>query len=116
MAALWNCLPVVGAKALRGRQYHHPNMPFFVSCGLWYVIPRGFATLLVDFALTMTGAVRLEHQFYALGQACANACDIALEAAIPLQQVPYQQLRERMLQQGMILDVSKVGAPEFPDH
>ncbi|GJC81844.1 hypothetical protein ColLi_04682 [Colletotrichum liriopes] len=62
------------------------------------------------------GAVRLEHQFYALGQACANACDIALEASIPLQQVPYQQLKERLLHQGMILDVSKVGAPEFPEH
>ncbi|KAI4602588.1 hypothetical protein KJ359_007804 [Pestalotiopsis sp. 9143b] len=60
------------------------------------------------------GAVRLEHQFYALGQACANACDIVLEHSVPFQQVPYQELKERLLQQGAILDVSKVGAPTFP--
>lgn len=60
------------------------------------------------------GAVRLEHQFYALGQACANACDIVLEKSVPFQQVPYNELKERLLQQGAILDVGKVGAPTFP--
>ncbi|OBU01575.1 hypothetical protein VE01_00532 [Pseudogymnoascus verrucosus] len=62
------------------------------------------------------GAVRLEHQFYALGQACANACDIALKKSIPLQNVPYGDLKKRLLEQGMILDVSKVGVPHFPDN
>ncbi|RDL36236.1 Uncharacterized protein BP5553_06848 [Venustampulla echinocandica] len=61
------------------------------------------------------GAVRLEHQFYALGQACANACDIALKMAIPLQNVPYSELKTRLLEQGAILDATIVGAPEFPD-
>ncbi|KAF3013742.1 hypothetical protein E8E14_007580 [Neopestalotiopsis sp. 37M] len=60
------------------------------------------------------GAVRLEHQFYAIGQACANACDIVLNDSIPFQKVPYQELEKRLLQQGAVLDVSKVGAPEFP--
>ncbi|CZR58240.1 uncharacterized protein PAC_08131 [Phialocephala subalpina] len=60
------------------------------------------------------GAVRLEHQFYGLGQACANACDIALREGISLQDVPYEKLEKRLLEQGMILDVRKVGAPEFP--
>lgn len=61
------------------------------------------------------GAVRLEHQFYAIGQACANACDIALSEGLVLQDVPYGPLRKRLLEQGVILDASEVGAPWFPE-
>ena len=61
------------------------------------------------------GAVRLEHQFYALGQACANACDIAIAASLPVQDVPYPALRERLLAQGVVIDETTVGAPSFPD-
>lgn len=59
--------------------------------------------------------MRLEHQFYSIGQACANACDIALKASIPLQKVPYNELKKRLLDQGMVLDASTVGAPDFGD-
>lgn len=59
--------------------------------------------------------MRLEHQFYTLGQACANACDIALKGSISVQEVPYLKLKTRLLQQGVVLDVSTVGVPEFPD-
>ncbi|KAL3450454.1 FAD dependent oxidoreductase-domain-containing protein [Aspergillus insuetus] len=64
------------------------------------------------------GAVRLEHQFYALGQAAANACDIALslgseESRIDVQDVPYDALKERLLEQGAVIDASGVGKPDF---
>jgi len=58
------------------------------------------------------GAVRLEHQFYALGQACANACDIALKFDMPLQKIPYSELEQRLRKQGVVLDVDSVGKPE----
>ncbi|KAJ3545925.1 hypothetical protein NM208_g2265 [Fusarium decemcellulare] len=61
------------------------------------------------------GAVRLEHQFYAIGQACANACDVALSNGLALQDVPYPALQERLATQGVILDASKVGVPSFAD-
>lgn len=61
------------------------------------------------------GAVRLEHQFYAIGQASANACDIAISQGLAVQDVPYHILEERLVDQGVILDASKVGAPHFPD-
>ena len=61
------------------------------------------------------GAVRLEHQFYAIGQACANACDIALSKGLAMQDVPYTQLGERLAAQGVVLDASKVGVPSFAD-
>ncbi|PLB49103.1 hypothetical protein P170DRAFT_426076 [Aspergillus steynii IBT 23096] len=61
-------------------------------------------------------AVRIEHQFWELGQACANACDIALSdttAPMPVQDVPYGLLRERLLSQNAVLDVALVGKPDF---
>ncbi|KAH7176432.1 FAD dependent oxidoreductase-domain-containing protein [Dactylonectria macrodidyma] len=59
------------------------------------------------------GAVRLEHQFYAIGQACANASDIAIDKDCALQEVPYDALKERLDKQGVVLNDSKVGAPSF---
>lgn len=64
--------------------------------------------------LTVIGAVRIEHQFYELGQACANACDIALARGnLAVQDVPYDVLREQLLKQGAVLDVGLVGKPDF---
>lgn len=70
---------------------------------------------LCGFVADFLGAVRIEHQFYELGQACANACDIALAGSghMPVQDVPYKILRERLLDQGAVLDVSLVGKPDF---
>ncbi|KAJ5106873.1 hypothetical protein N7456_003548 [Penicillium angulare] len=62
------------------------------------------------------GAVRIEHQFYELGQACANACDIALKDPndhASVQDISYSVLRERLLEQGAVLDVFLVGKPDF---
>ncbi len=59
------------------------------------------------------GAVRLEHQFYSLGQAVGNACDIALAKGLAVQDVPYAELAVRLGDQGVIIDVTTVGAPDF---
>lgn len=59
--------------------------------------------------------MRLEHQFYALGQAAANACDMAIEKAVGLHDVPYEPLKERLLGQGVVVDASLVGFPSFGD-
>jgi hypothetical protein len=64
------------------------------------------------------GTVRLEHQFYALGQAAANACDIVLslgsaELRTHVQDVPYDALKERLLEQEAVIDASGVGKPDF---
>lgn len=61
------------------------------------------------------GAVRLEHQFYAIGQACANAADLALAQHLAVQDVPYAQLRARLEEQGVKVDVTTVGKPTFPE-
>lgn len=59
--------------------------------------------------------MRLEHQFYAIGQACANAIDIALKENTDVQDVPYDELRSRLEEQGVVIDIETVGMPSFPD-
>jgi hypothetical protein len=61
------------------------------------------------------GAIRLEHQFYAIGQSVANACHIALNKEIALQDVPYQELENSLREQEIVLDATKVGEPWFED-
>ena len=66
--------------------------------------------------ILIPGAVRIEHQFWEMGQACANACAIALAASdgnFDVQDVPYDVLRGKLLEQVAILDVSLVGKPRF---
>jgi hypothetical protein len=62
-----------------------------------------------------TGALRLEHQFYSMGQACAHAADLAIRQKSSVQEVEYGELKERLLNDGVKIDVSVVGVPTFPD-
>ena len=59
------------------------------------------------------GAVRLEHQFYAIGQACAEAADVAIRGGLAVQDVEYRELRERLVRGGVVLDAEGVGVPDF---
>ncbi|KAF4964838.1 hypothetical protein FSARC_7266 [Fusarium sarcochroum] len=61
------------------------------------------------------GAVRLEHQFYAIGQACANAADIAITQGCAMQDISYDKLKDRLVRQGVIIDDTRVGEPSFSD-
>ena len=49
------------------------------------------------------GSIRMEPVFMILGQSAATAAVMAIEAKIPVQDVPYAKLRERLLQDGQIL-------------
>lgn len=57
----------------------------------------------------------MEHQFHAIGQACANACDIAIRDHLSVQDVPYDELRSRLVDQGVVLNADEVGMPHFAD-
>lgn len=56
------------------------------------------------------GAIRLEHTFMSLGEAAAHAAVLALERKADVQDVPYSELRRRLLAQGQILSVALVPA------
>jgi len=50
------------------------------------------------------GSIRMEPVFMILGQSAATAAALALDARIAVQDVPYAKLRERLLQDGQILE------------
>jgi hypothetical protein len=50
------------------------------------------------------GSIRMEPVFMILGQSAATAAAMAMEAKVPVQQVPYAPLRERLLADGQILE------------
>jgi hypothetical protein len=50
------------------------------------------------------GSIRMEPVFMILGQSAATAAALALENQMPLQKVPYTELRQRLLQDKQILE------------
>jgi hypothetical protein len=66
------------------------------------------------------GSIRMEPVFMVLGQSAAAAAVLAMEESCPVQDVSYDKLRERLLADGQVLDVSeRIGAASSrrkPDH
>lgn len=50
------------------------------------------------------GSIRMEPVFMLLGQSSALAADLAIAADLPVQQVPYDKLKERLLAEKQILE------------
>jgi hypothetical protein len=53
------------------------------------------------------GSIRMEPVFMILGQSAATAAALAIEMRKPVQQVPYADLRQRLLADGQILETPK---------
>jgi hypothetical protein len=64
--------------------------------------------LFVPIALSAThiayGSIRMEPVFMILGQSSATAAVMAIDAKIPIQQVPYARLREQLLKDAQVLE------------
>jgi hypothetical protein len=58
------------------------------------------------------GSIRMEPVFMILGQSAATAAVLAIEAGTPVQEVGYPSLRERLLKDGQVLELS---ARDFGD-
>ena len=50
------------------------------------------------------GSIRMEPVFMILGQSAATVAALALERDMPVQDVPYADLRERLLAAGQVLE------------
>ena len=78
--------------------------------GLGSIVPkRGEITnLLVPVALSAShiayGSIRMEPVFMVLGQSAATAAALAIDAGVPVQDVDYPALRERLLADGQALE------------
>ena len=53
------------------------------------------------------GSIRMEPVFFALGQSAATAAAIALSDSVPVQDVSYGKLSQRLLADGQVLSTSK---------
>ena len=82
--------------------------PYGIAYGA--MIPRQAEceNLLVPVCVSSThiayGTVRMEPVFMILGQSAATVAALALDARIAVQDVPYAKLRERLLQDGQVLE------------
>ncbi|MEI6714828.1 MAG: FAD-dependent oxidoreductase [Verrucomicrobiota bacterium] len=62
-----------------------------------------FAPVCVSSSHIAYGSIRMEPVFMILGQSAATAAVLALEKKIPVQDVPYAALKERLLADGQVL-------------
>jgi hypothetical protein len=64
--------------------------------------------LLVPWSLSAThiafGSIRMEPVFMILGQSAATAACMAIDADVSVQEIPYKDLRARLIQNGQQLD------------
>lgn len=63
-----------------------------------------FAPVCVSSTHIAFGSIRMEPVFMILGQSAATAASLAIDQGIPVQDVPYEELKERLLKDGQILD------------
>jgi hypothetical protein len=59
------------------------------------------------------GAIRIEFTYIALGQACGLASVMAVENNSTVQQISYNFLKEKLVDNGQIIDALTVGMPSF---
>ncbi len=60
------------------------------------------------------GSIRMEPVFMILAQSAATAASLAMDRSIPVQEVPYAQLRQRLLADGQVLEFSGRIQPKRP--
>lgn len=99
---------VDGAVMAEGNIERGVPQPYPVSYRA--IVPRESecANLLVPLVLSSShiayGSIRMEPVFMLLGQSAATAASLAIDAGVSVQQLPYPVLRQRLLDDGQILD------------
>jgi hypothetical protein len=105
-----NCRRVVidGAVKNEGDVQVHSGPPYPISYRS--IIPKKgeCKNLAIPFCLSAShiafGSIRMEPVFMILSESAAEACVLALEKQAALQEVPYGELRDRLLRCGQVLD------------
>ena len=97
-----------GFISSEGGMFVHIPGPYAISYRS--IVPRRgeCQNLLVPICASAThaayGTIRMEPVFMVLGQSAATAASVAIDRKIPLQDLPYPQLRQRLLADGQRLD------------
>lgn len=86
------------------------NGPYEIAYGSLVPKKGQGSNLLVPVAMSAShiayGSIRMEPVFMILGQTAATAAVFAIEDKLPVQQVAYPKLRDRLLQDGQVLQYS----------
>lgn len=84
------------------------NGPYQISYGALVPKKGQVENLLVPVCVSSShiayGSIRMEPVFMILGQSAATAAAMAIDAGLAVQDVPYEQLRERLLADGQVLE------------
>ncbi|MEZ0388698.1 MAG: FAD-dependent oxidoreductase [Verrucomicrobium sp.] len=84
------------------------NGPYEIAYGSLVPKKGQAANLLVPVCVSSThiafGSIRMEPVFMILAQSAATAAVMAIDSGIPVQEVPYKLLRERLVKDGQILE------------
>jgi len=89
----------------------NPGGPYPISYGA--IVPKKdeCKNLLVPVCVSSShiayGSIRMEPVFMILGQSAATAASMAIDQDLAVQDVPYQQLRERLLEDGQVLQSTR---------
>ncbi|MCX6873935.1 MAG: FAD-dependent oxidoreductase [Verrucomicrobia bacterium] len=97
----------------------NPGGPYPIDYGTLVPQQAECENLLVVCAVSSThiayGSIRMEPVFMILGQSAATAAVLALEQACAVQQVPYPDLRQRLLADGQLLRAPQPAADGKPN-
>ncbi|WP_166821539.1 FAD-dependent oxidoreductase [Thalassoroseus pseudoceratinae] len=88
----------------------HVPRPYEISYGSLVPKKSQCENLLVPVCVSSShiafGSIRMEPVFMILGQSAATAACMAIDQAIAVQEVPYPELRERLLKDGQVLELT----------
>jgi hypothetical protein len=105
---------VLGGKVLAEGDFEYlggKRGPYPISYRAIVPRQRECENLLVPVCLSCThvayGSIRMEPVFMILGQSAGAAAVLAIDAGVPVQQLDYARLRERLLADGQLLTWSK---------
>jgi hypothetical protein len=86
-----------------------PKRPYEIAYGSLAPKKGQADNLLVPVAVSSShiafGSIRMEPVFMILGQSAATAASMAIDADIAVQDVPYDKLRTRLLEDGQVLEI-----------
>lgn len=92
--------------------------PYEIAYGSIVPKPGEADNLLVSVCVSSShiafGSIRMEPVFMILGQSAATAAAMAIDGGIPVQQVSYSKLRERLLADGQILKYTPPPTADVP--
>lgn len=88
----------------------HPPKPYQIALGTILPKKRECKNLLVPVAASCShiafGSIRMEPVFMVLGQSAATVAGLALEKAKDIHEVPYAEIKNRLVVDGQVLEVA----------